>query len=67
MITNIDFCVISRFQRHVHTYRILPDTDGLLAVQVRGHIVSFLTENHHDIKHCVKCVYNPNHSIQGIA
>lgn len=25
---------IQRFQRHVHTYRILPDTDGLLAVQV---------------------------------
>ena len=23
-----------RFQRHVHTYRILPDLDGLLAVQV---------------------------------
>lgn len=23
-----------RFQRHVHTYRILPDADGLLAVQV---------------------------------
>ena len=23
-----------RFQRHVHTYRILPDTEGLLAVQV---------------------------------
>lgn len=28
-----DFC-LRRFQRHVHTYRILPDSDGLLAVQV---------------------------------
>lgn len=27
------FCLL-RFQRHVHTYRILPDADGLLAVQV---------------------------------
>lgn len=27
------FC-LRRFQRHVHTYRILPDADGLLAVQV---------------------------------
>lgn len=26
-----------RFQRHVHTYRILPDADGLLAVQVSVH------------------------------
>uniref|UniRef100_A0A8C4GZT6 phosphatidylinositol-3,4,5-trisphosphate 5-phosphatase n=1 Tax=Dicentrarchus labrax TaxID=13489 RepID=A0A8C4GZT6_DICLA len=25
------------FQRHVHTYRILPDADGLLAVQVSVH------------------------------
>ena len=25
---------ICRFQRHVHTYRILPDAEGLLAVQV---------------------------------
>lgn len=28
------FFVFLRFQRHVHTYRILPDADGLLAVQV---------------------------------
>jgi len=28
-------CFVHRFQRHVHTYRILPDADGLLAVQVR--------------------------------
>uniref|UniRef100_A0A3B4AXR9 SH2 domain-containing protein n=1 Tax=Periophthalmus magnuspinnatus TaxID=409849 RepID=A0A3B4AXR9_9GOBI len=28
------------FQRHVHTYRILPDTDGLLAVQVRDNTVT---------------------------
>lgn len=34
-----------RFQRHVHTYRILPDADGLLAVQVsvRRHMTLNLT------------------------
>lgn len=26
--------LVLRFQRHVHTYRVLPDADGLLAVQV---------------------------------
>lgn len=28
------FLLSPRFQRHVHTYRILPDDEGLLSVQV---------------------------------
>lgn len=33
-INNRAFFGFQRFQCHVHTYRILPDADGLLAVQV---------------------------------
>lgn len=33
-IVLIFVCLVIRFQRHVHTYRVLPDADGLLAVQV---------------------------------
>lgn len=40
MTNNHFFCAVSRFQCHVHTYRILPDADGLLAVQVKG-LISF--------------------------
>lgn len=36
-----------RFQRHVHTYRILPDADGLLAVQVSVHRHRALTPRSH--------------------
>lgn len=43
LITLLYFFFLS-FQRHVHTYRILPDADGLLAVQV-----SFL--RHVTLKH----------------
>lgn len=39
----VNFC-FRRFQRHVHTYRILPDADGLLAVQVS---VRNTTHTHH--------------------
>lgn len=48
MITTNIFFVVCRFQRHVHTYRILPDADGVLAVQVRAHAVSYKGENHPD-------------------
>lgn len=34
-----------RFQCHVHTYRILPDADGLLAVQVSVLILSQMRLN----------------------
>lgn len=36
-INNGAYFDFQRFQRHVHTYRILPDADGLLAVQVSIH------------------------------
>lgn len=29
-----------RFQKHVHTYRILPDDEGFLAVQVKKETLS---------------------------
>lgn len=32
----------SRFQKHVHTYRILPDDEGFLAVQVQQWPTLFL-------------------------
>lgn len=34
MISPLPLSLSQRFQCHVHTYRILPDADGLLAVQV---------------------------------
>ena len=33
-VTDSDLCLAIRYQKHVHTYRILPDGEDFLAVQV---------------------------------
>lgn len=38
--TDSDPCFVIRYQKHVHTYRILPDGEDFLAVQVGAWILS---------------------------